>query len=356
VKQKILYIATDLDRCEANIILGVVQAGFDVHVVAQPDFRFKALLEQFGVTTLELPLSGRLDLSAILRLRTIFREGHFDVLHFLSARAVSNGLLASVGMRVKRLAYRGTIGHLSRLDPSAWLSFLSPQLDKIVCVSEAVKSYLLNRVAAHKLVVIYKGHDASWYPRAVSRDLKEFGIPPSAFVVACVANMRPVKGIPFLLDAVDLLPSGLNVHLLLIGKVDPSAQKALAAGRKLPGKIHAVGYHENSSLLVSQADCFVLPSVEREGLPKSLLEAMSIGVACIATRVGGMPEVVQDGENGLVVPPSDSAALAKAIERLIADPVERRVLGERARETIARVFTVERSIQETVELYREVLR
>ncbi len=355
MKGKILYIATDLDCCELHIILGVARAGFDVQVVGKPSFRFRDQLEDSGVKTHELSLSGRFDFCAVRQLRSLFRGGGFDVLHFLSARAVSNGLIASLGMKVKRIAYRGTVGHLSRLDPSAWLSFLSPQIDKIVCVSEAVKSYLEKRVANRKLIVIYKGHDSSWYPSATSRDLAEFGISPSAFVIACVANMRPVKGIPFLLDAVDALPSTLDVHLLLIGKVDASAQKALSAGRKFPERIHAVGFREISSLLVSQADCFVLPSVDREGLPKSLLEAMSLGIPCIATRVGGMPEVVKDGENGLIVPPRDSASIARAIERLISDPVERKVLGSRAKETIAKVFTVERSIQETVELYREIL-
>jgi glycosyltransferase involved in cell wall biosynthesis len=99
----------------------------------------------------------------------------------------------------------------------------------------------------------------------------------------------------------------------------------------------------------------VLPSIEREGLPKALLEAMSVGVAPIATRVGGMPEVVEDGVNGLVVAPADSAALVAAIVKMASDGGARAKYAAAAFETIRTKFTVERSVEKTLNLYRELL-
>jgi len=352
---KVLVVGTDLDRCETYILRGVAQAGFQVHVMASPTTPYAAKLHEVGITTSGITFWGRLDLKAIKAIRAEVIRGGYQISHFLSARAVSNGLIATLGLPIKNVAYRGTIGHVSRIDPSSWLSFLHPKLDKIVCVSDAVRGYLETRVPSRKLVTIHKGHSPSWYRRAEVRDLSCYGVPKEAFVISCVANMRPVKGVPYLLAAMDALPQELNAHLLLIGKIDASAQKALSEERKFPERIHAIGFQESASTIVSQTDCFVLPSIEREGLPKALLEAMSVGVAPIATRVGGMPEVVEDGVNGLVVAPADSAALVAAIVKMASDGGARAKYAAAAFETIRTKFTVERSVEKTLNLYRELL-
>ncbi len=356
-KPKILVVGTDLDRCETFILRGVAQAGFSVHVMAHPSTPYAEQLREVGITTSAISFWGRIDPKAILAIRKEAIRGGYQIIHFLSARAVSNGLLATYGLPIKKVAYRGTIGHLSRIDPSSWLSFLNPQLDKIVCVSDAVRGYLETRVPSRKLVTIHKGHSLSWYRRAEVRDLSEYGVPKDkpAFVVSCVANMRPVKGVPFLLEAMDKLPSDINAHLILIGHIDSSARRALSEERMHPERIHAIGFHNAASTIVSQTDCFVLPSIEREGLPKALLEAMSVAVAPIATRVGGMPEVVEDEYNGLLVPPSDAPALAAAIERMARDSGQRERYAAAAYETIRTKFTVERSVEKTVHLYRGLL-
>ena len=352
---KILVVGTDLDRCETFILRGVAQAGFHVHVMASPTTTFAAQLHEAGITTSEISFWGRVDPKAIKSIRDEVKRGGYQIAHFLSARAVSNGLIATLGLPIKNVAYRGTIGHLSRIDPSSWLSFLNPKLDKIVCVSDAVRGYLETRVPAKKLVTIHKGHSPAWYRRAEVRDLSSYGIPTNAFVISCVANMRPVKGVPYLLAAMDALPAELNAHLLLIGKVDASAKKALSEERRFPERIHAIGFQENSATIVSQTDCFVLPSIEREGLPKALLEAMSVSIAPIATRVGGMPEVVEDGVSGLLVPPADSEAIAEAIVKMASGTGLRAKCAAAAYETIRTKFTVERSVEKTLNLYRELL-
>jgi glycosyltransferase involved in cell wall biosynthesis len=355
VGRSILVVGTELDRVEAHILAGVREAGFDLKVRVVPTSPFLDVLRQAAIDLEPLTCRSRLDFSAIRELRRELSSNRYGLIHCLSNRAISNGGIASLGFSVKRVAYRGTIGHVSRWDPLSWLTYLNPGLDRIVCVSEAVRTYLSQMVAVEKLITIHKGHDLTWYARAQSRTLGQYGIPDDAFVIACVANMRPVKGVPFLLEAFDMLPSDLHAHLLLIGKIDQSAAYALAQGRRHPERVHAIGFHPSPSELVSQSDCFVMPSIEREGLPKSLLEAMSVGVPCIATNVGGMPEVILDGDNGLVVPPKSAEPIKAAIQRLASD----RALGERlaraAVETIQGRLSVTQSIKKTVHLYQELL-
>ncbi len=351
----ILVVGTELDRVEAHILAGVKAAGLDLKVRVVPASPFMDLVQDAQIDFEPLTCRSRFDLLAIRQIRREIASGRFGILHCLSNRAISNGSIAGARMPIKQVAYRGTIGHVSRWDPLSWFTYLNPGLDRIVCVSEAVRTYLRQMVPAHKLVMIHKGHDPAWYSRAQSRTLQEYAIPDDAFVISCVANMRPVKGVPFLLEAFDMLPSEMNAHLLLIGKVDPSAARALAQGRRHPERVHAIGFHPAPSELVSQSNCFVMPSVEREGLPKSLLEAMSVGVPCIATNVGGMPEVVVDGENGLVVPPKSTEPIKAAIERLAADPVFGQRLAAAALETMKGRLSVTHSIRKTVELYRELL-
>jgi glycosyltransferase involved in cell wall biosynthesis len=167
--------------------------------------------------------------------------------------------------------------------------------------------------------------------------------------------MRPVKGIPYLLDAVDALPSSSKAHLLLIGHVDAQAQRAMHANRRHPERIHAIGFHPAPYSLVSQSDCFVMPSVDREGLPKALLEAMSVGVAVVGTSVGGIPEVIVHNESGLVVPPRDAHSLANALTLLESSPEKRTLFSQRAEDAVRSRLSVDVSIQQTADLYSSLV-
>jgi glycosyltransferase involved in cell wall biosynthesis len=184
--------------------------------------------------------------------------------------------------------------------------------------------------------------------------LAQVGIPPGAFVVVCVANYRPRKGIELLVDALALLPRDWPVHLLLVGRMDaPSLRRRINAS-PVRARIHTAGHRSDAPALVAACDAFVLPSTKREGLARSLIEAMAYGVAPIVTDCGGSPEVVVDGQCGLVVQASDAGAIARAIARYYEDPVLRKRLGAAARERIASDFRIERTIERTLALYREL--
>jgi glycosyltransferase involved in cell wall biosynthesis len=255
------------------------------------------------------------------------------------------------------VAYRGIVGNVSFFSPVSWLRFLNPRIDRIVCVADAVRDYFLNmrpaflRMPAERLVTIYKGHSLDWY-RAAPADLAAVGVPVGSFAIACVANYRPRKGIEVLVDALGQLPDSTSTHLLLIGGgMDaPRLKRRIAASPAAP-RIHVLGHRKDAPALTAACDVFVLPSTKREGLARSLIEAMAYGVAPVVTDCGGSPELVQHGVSGLVVPVADSAALATAIRSLHEDATLRARLGAGARERIRRDFRIEDTIAKTLELY-----
>jgi glycosyltransferase involved in cell wall biosynthesis len=357
---KALCITEDPDRPTTSMFVGLAKAGVDVTVVCPPGERRDWLAEN-GVRVLDLPLRGQFDREAVRRLRAELTHGRYDVLHLFSNKALQNGLAASRGLSVKIVAYRGIVGNVSFFSPVSWLRFLNPRIDRIVCVAEAVRQYFLQmrpaflRLPAERLVTIYKGHSLDWY-RAEPADLTALGVPRESFAIACVANYRPRKGIEVLVAALGRLPGSLNVHLLLVGEgMDaPLLTRAIAAS-PARSRIHVLGYRKDAPALTAACDVFVLPSTKREGLARSLIEAMAYGVAPVVTDCGGSPELVRHGVSGLVVPVADAEALAAAIRMLHDDDVLRARLGAAARERIRRDFRIEDTIAKTLALYRELV-
>jgi colanic acid/amylovoran biosynthesis glycosyltransferase len=169
----------------------------------------------------------------------------------------------------------------------------------------------------------------------------------------CVASLRPYKGHAVLLDACRLLRDrGVRARVLLVGDGELRRRLAARIAREgLSGRVELLGArpHEEIPELLAAATAMVLPSVrardgQMEGIPVALMEAMAAGVPVIATRLSGIPELVADGETGLLVPERDPAALAGAMERLAGDPVLGAQLAAAARDAVAARFDRTRNV------------
>jgi glycosyltransferase involved in cell wall biosynthesis len=355
-----LCITAHSDRPEAETFIGLKAEGIDVHVFCSPHARQYRRLLDSGVRVTPLEIKGRLDRNAIARIRAELRGSRYDVLHLFNNPTVFHGLIAARGVPIKIVVYRGIVGNVSVLSPFAWFRYLNPRVDRIVCVAEAIRKYFLGlrllgwKLRPEKVVTIYKGHDLAWY-RDAPVDLVPLGIPPGAFTVCCVANWRPRKGIEVLLDAFALLPPEAPLHLVLAGDMQAPTLQGTIAAHPYRDRIHVLGVRQDAPALVAACNVAVLPSLRREGLPKTVIEAMAYGVAAIVTDVGGSPELVEHEVSGLVVPPGDAAMLAQAVLRLQQDPDLARELGRRGRERIARDFSIRATIARTAALYRELV-
>jgi len=357
----VLCVNGESDPAETGSFIEMHRRGIDIKVITWPDtFNFDAL-QAANVPTIPYRLKGKLNREGIAVIRGELERKHYDVLHMLDKRGTMNGLRAAKGIDTRLVAYRGIVGNLSYLDPQSWLYLLNPRIDRIICVCEAIRQYLLNlgipgcRLGRDVPVTIHKGHDPSWY-QPPFEDLGQFGIPDGAFVVACTARGVPRKGVPVLLNAIDQLPEGLNIHFLLAGtQMDNAEHQRLVAGNRYAENIHLHGFLKRMPWILPNCDVAVLPSLRREGLPRGIIEAMIGGAVPIVTDSGGSPELIVENECGYVVPPGEAKPIMEKILLLYQDRELRNRLGEAARRRIENDFTVEQTARQTIALYESLL-
>ena len=349
---KLLAITGESDLPETHILAGLAKRGHYVTVYGTPLESRKAILNSAGIETFELDVKSRLDLPSLFKIRSAVTRHAPDLIYAPTNRGRSASVLGTTGMRVPIVAYRGTMGHLSRWDPSSWITYFSPKVKAISCVSDAVREYLRPFISKKDLVTIYKGHDISWYHPAPRTALEEFGIQGGDIVIACTANIRPVKGVNVLLQAFSKIQDLKNVHLLIIGEAKESALKSFA---QTLDRVHFTGFRRDASALVGATDIFVMASIAREGFPKAVIEACALGIPPIVSRVGGMVEQVEDGLSGLVVPPSNAEALALAMRELALNSEKRKLLGRGACNRNINEFAISRTINETELLFKKVI-
>lgn len=357
----ILCLTDVCDRPESELFIGLKKAGFDVDVMCNPKGRNYQRLVDEGLIAQPMALRSRFDKVGTAAIRDQLSRKKYGVIHAYNPRALACGLRASKGLDLEVVAYRGVIGNISFLNPESWITFLHPRVSKIVCVADAIKHHLASlrflwlRLPDRKLQRIYKGHDLSWYQEHPS-DLSEFGVPQGAFVVCCTGRNSPRKGFEVLVEAMDELPDDVETHLLLVGDIiDNKELQAQVAAISHPERVHFTGYRLDAPAIAAASDIFVLPSTEREGLPRAVIEAMAYGVAPVVTGVGGMLELVEDGVSGIVVPARNPSALSSAIERLYRDRELSVSMGKAARERIARHFHTSQTVYETGELYKTLV-
>jgi len=354
-RKRILFIGEGLDLPESHLLRGLKNAGHHVELMVRPGCANADALKEEGVHVHPLTLVRKVDFAGIRAIRSRLGEGQFDVMHTLLNRPLSNGLLASRGMAVKRVAYRGIVGNLSRFNPGSWLTYLNPSVDRIVCVCHAVRKGLLAmRLPPERSVTIYKGHDVNWYHAADRASLARFGIPDDAFVIGSSANMRPRKGIHVLLEAAKNVRADRPVHFLLVGRIQDKLLSRTAMPAQLARRVHFTGFRLDAPALMGACDAIVLPSLKREGLARSVIEAMSQSVVPVVTDCGGSPELVRHQRDGLVVPPGDARALREALNLLLSDPGLRARMGASARTRIEKDFSIGSTVAEHIRLYESL--
>ncbi|MEO8678931.1 MAG: glycosyltransferase [Vicinamibacterales bacterium] len=231
--------------------------------------------------------------------------------------------------------------------------------DAVVASAASVRDFYIEQVGAEpsKVEVIYNAVDWRQLERTVTREAMrgEFGIPEAAPVVCIIARLTEQKAHRVLFDAFARQPGLADTHLVVVG--DGHLRDDLrgrVSSLNLQGRVHFLGARRDLGNLLGASDIFVMPSFW-EGLPLSMVLAMGAGLPVVATRVAGIPEVVQDGRTGLLVPPDDGAALGSALARLVADPHLRANLGEAARAFVLPRFGVDGYVKSVTALYDRLL-
>ncbi len=230
--------------------------------------------------------------------------------------------------------------------------------DRFVAVSEATSRGLIERagVPPRKVMVIHNGIEERQVGEARRRELRrQFGCRPGTKLVAFVGRLAFHKGVGFFVDAAEAVIRRLpNTRFVMVGEGPMEAELNRRAKKPpLTGGLSIAGQRDDAVAIIAAADLFVLPSLS-EGLPLTLLEAAMCGRAMVATDVGGVSEVVREGETGLLVPPRDAVALALAMERLLENEAIRVGMGAAARLLWRQEFTAEKMVDRMERLYSDL--
>jgi glycosyltransferase involved in cell wall biosynthesis len=294
------------------------------------------------------------DVGLIFALRRLLRSEGVQVLHSHNFAPLIYGSLAA------RLCGIGTVntrhGRAAlKTHPLIWAL-----TDRVVAVSEDARRELMrhNRIRADKVRVIINAIDLTRYkaegpPQPERR--RELGIPAHVPLCGIVGRLSAEKDHRTLLLALDVLrKSGSLAHLVIVGGGPLEGElKSLVESLGLSESVHFLGFRSDVAQLLPLFDVFVLSSTE-EGISLTLIEAMAAGLPIVATRVGGNPEVVVEGETGVLIEAGQPEALASALESLLGDPDRRTRMGLRGREVATQRFDIKRLIDEYQAIYTEI--
>jgi glycosyltransferase involved in cell wall biosynthesis len=302
------------------------------------------------------PVVGR----ALARLA---RERGARVLHCHQYSPFIYGSLARLFAPGLRVAYTEH-GRLDDAPPSRKRTLANAAFGLVPGWTGAVSGDLRRHMLAEgfrpdRVTVLYNGIDPGPPPAADGRAVvrAELGLPPSAVVVGTVARLDPVKDLGTLLDAVaQLRRSQPEARLVVVGDgAERTALEARAARPDLAGAVLFTGTRRDARRLLSAFDVYANTSIH-EGVSLTILEAMAAGLPVVATTAGGNPEVVADGETGMLVPVRAPDAVASALSALAAARERAQRFGARGRARVEERFSMDRMVSEYVDVYRGLLR
>ncbi|MFN3884376.1 MAG: glycosyltransferase [Rhodocyclaceae bacterium] len=338
-----------------NEMLGLREFGHTAMLACQPGARLGARAREAGFTVFETPMRSAIDLPAILRLRRCMAEQRPDVVNTHSSRDTQlAGLAARLLVRRPRIV---RTRHLALRITSKFTYSVLP--DHVVAVSGHVAHYLISAgVSANRISTVHTGIDLARYARGlVPGNLREeLGLAVDTPLIGTVAILRRKKGHADLLEAIPaVLERFPNAHFVFAGDGPQRANiERRIAAMQLGEHVHLLGLRRDVVNVLASLDLFVLPT-HQEALGTAFVEAGAVGLPCVGTKVDGVPEVIDDGKTGLLVPVHDSAALAQAIIALLADPARRHAMGEAASRHVKQKFSREAMVDGMIGVYQQLL-
>lgn len=348
------------ERVQDVLALQLRRHGFEVGFACIKPGRFAAMRQAREAPLFEVRMRSRFDLLAVWKLSRLIRRSGYALVHTHTPRA------ALVGCPAAALAGVPVVHHMHSQTSceigQRWLTLMNAAVERI----SVYRAHSLIPVSASlERHMLGKG-----YPRAKFRlvpngvatrgELRPLREKPAAWTVGALALFRPRKGLEVLLDALARLRAqGAPVRLRAVGRFQSAEYEQQIARRTaelgLQDAVDWIGFRQDVLHELSQMDLFVLPSLISEAMPMSILEAMSIGVPVIGTRVDGITDLIRDGENGALVEPGDAEDLARTIAALISCAATRSRLRTAAQRSQREMYSDESMAAGVADVYREVL-
>jgi glycosyltransferase involved in cell wall biosynthesis len=336
-----------------GLLTYLAEKGHQNTLVTHPRGRLFDHCRNLKIKTLPLVIRNDLDVRPIASLRRLIRQEKYDIVHLHTKRAHALSLWLPRKMHnpkyvvTRRMDYPQTRSWYTR-------HLYNRRVDGVVAISRTIFDLLVSAgVDSERIRLIHSGIDAQRFEMPPSESSSSQDVP----VVGIVAALEERKGHRFLLEAAARLKErGSRVKYVLAGDGSLRAElKAMTERLNLIGDVKFFDFISDTPVFLSNIDIFVLPSLH-EGLGVAVLEAMAAGKAVVASRVGGLAELVVDSVTGVLVPPRDADSLATAIARLITDKSLARQMGLKGSERVREHFTLEQMAIKNEAYYYDLLK
>lgn len=331
--------------------------GFTFHFVVQPGSPLHRKAKDAGLPVFPMRISGEADILSVVRLSMAMRRKKCRLVHCHDAHAAAVGFaaasMAKVPVRVisRRVDFPLKKNLLSRRK-------YRKDVDAIIAISESVKGVLVKGGIDKKLIhVIPDGIDFAPYENKTSKDYlrQELSFAPDDFLVGIVASLSDDKGHKYLIKASKHLRENTpKIKIIIVGE-GPLRLDLDKRVKEIQGEdmVFFLGFREDIPQILNSLDVFVLSS-DHEGLGSILMDAMACRLPIVATRVGGIPELVGHEHTGLLVPPQRPISLAKAILKMYNDREFANKLGQRGYEIVHRKYSSESMAMKAIDLYEYI--
>jgi glycosyltransferase involved in cell wall biosynthesis len=342
---------------------GLRKRAHDVRLILEPGSSIFLKAVEQGLRVEPVGMSRARYPAAIVAFRNILTRERPALLHVNSSRDSWIGGLAArlVSPRVKVIRSR----HISTpLNRTVMTRILYRRLMDFVIVtgSELTRRGLIERdgLEPDRVAAFPIGIDVDQFkPGRPDRDLRhEFNLPKEQRLVGLISYLRSYKGHEYFIEAaVRVLSQAKDVTFLIVGEGPEEARlRERIASLGLSSNVRMLGFRGDLLNVFRSLDLFVIPSVEGDTIPQVLMQALAMGLPVVSTTVGSIPDVVQDGRTGFVVPPRDAGALAGRILVLLEDAALRAEMGRRGRALVEQEYSLSRMLDQLEEVYAKVAR
>jgi len=339
------------------LVEGLARRGHHVTLACRAGSPLHERARSLPVEVLPMCVHGEIDPVAMFRLASAIRKRAIDIIHMHTSHAHTLGCAGAA------LARRGKCIVSRRVDFSIRRSFASRwkyrwNVDRYIAISHAIKNVMVNDgIEDSRISVVHSGIDPSRFEGVEPADIRdELGLAADTPLIGNVAHMADHKGQSYLIDAMPSILSELPAaHLVIAGTGELHDELVAQVARLgIERSVSFLGFRTDVLALLRALDVFVMSS-HMEGLGTSILDAMACGAPVVGTNAGGIPEIITDGDNGMLVPARDPGKLALAVIRVLTDQGLASRLVHAGRSTVTERFTVDTMVEGNLAIYRELL-
>ena len=336
------------------------ERGVFCHLVCQAGSPMAERAVRAGVEVFPMTMRGEIDLAAGLRIRKLIKRFKYDIVHSHTSHAHTLAFLASIGTGVTRLVtrrvdfsiYRHSFLKLSGIKYRYWA-------DYYIAISHKIKNVMVtDGIPGRRIYVVHSGIDPHRFGQATcDRLLSEFDIKENQRVVINVAHLAEHKGQKYLVRAIPRVLVKLpDTRFFIIGQGELMDElKKTASDLGIEKALVFTGFRDDVAGFYRIADLYVMSSVQ-EGLGTAVLDALALEIPVVATRSGGLPEIIQDGKTGRLVAPADPAALAEGIFDMLTHTELAGMMAARGKQRVLQDFSIDAMVSKNFDVYERILK